>query len=172
MEDDDAASVANERKPPRACGDTESWVDVETGPVKKRTRAQLSAQVFGHMAQVVHRTAQDATAILRSEGLNPAQYQLLLTVDERPGCLQRDLVESRGVTAANVSMLVSKLESAGLLRREAVGASNRLWLTPTGEALVQRLRPDQDAFMAGRFMRLDDHELVQLAALLARVAGP
>lgn len=145
--------------------------EVETGTVNKRTRAQLSAQVFGSMAQVVHRTAQDAAAILRAEGLNPAQYQLLLTVDERPGRVQRDLGESRGVTAANVSMLVSKLESADLLRREAVGASNRLWLTPTGEALVRRLRPDQDAFMAGRFTRLDDKDLAQLAALLAQVAS-
>ncbi len=137
--------------------------------MENRTRAQVSAQVFGSMAQVVHRTAQEAAAILGSAGLNPAQYQLLLTVDERPGSVQRDLGERRGVTAANVSMLVSKLESAGLLRREAVGASNRLWLTPAGEALVRRLRPDQDAFMAGRFTRLDDQELARLAALLAQV---
>ncbi len=137
--------------------------------MENRTRAQVSAQVFGTMAQVVHRAAQDATAILRAEGLNPAQYQLLLTVDEQPGCVQRDLGERRGVTAANVSMLVSKLESAGLLRREAVGASNRLWLTPVGKALVRRLRPDQDAFMAGRFTRLDDKELARLATLLAQV---
>lgn len=137
--------------------------------MENSSRAQMSAQVFGMMAQVVHRTAQDAAAILRAEGLNPAQYQLLLTVGERPGCVQRDLGERRGVTAANVSMLVTKLESAGFLRREAAGASNRMWLTPTGEALVGRLRPDQDAFMAGRFTHLDDDELAQLAALLAQV---
>jgi len=119
------------------------------------------------MAQMVHRTAQDATAILQTQGLNPAQYQLLLAVDARPGCVQRDLVDSRGVTAANVSMLVTKLASAGLLRREAVRASNRLWLTLAGEELVRRLRPEQDAFMAGRFTRLDDKQLARLAALLA-----
>lgn len=144
-------------------------MDGESGPMQNSTRAQVSAQVFGRMAQVVHRTAQEAAAILRAEGLNPAQYQLLLTVHERPGRVQRDLGQRRGVTAANVSMLVSKLESAGLLRREAVGASNRLWLTPPGEALVRRLRPDQDAFMAGRFSRLDDEELSRLNALLAQV---
>ncbi len=137
--------------------------------MENSTRAQVSAQVFGMMAQLVHRTAQDATSILREEGLNPAQYQLLLTVDERGGCVQRDLGESRGVTAANVSMLVSKLASAGLLRREPVGASNRLWLTPSGEALVRRLRPEQDAFMAGRFSGLGDLELARLAELLAQV---
>ncbi len=137
--------------------------------MENRTRTQLSAQAFGAMAQMVHRTAQDATAILQTQGLNPAQYQLLLAVDARPGCVQRDLVDSRGVTAANVSMRVTKLASVGLLRREAVRASNRLWLTPAGEELVRRLRPEQDAFMAGRFTRLDDKQLARLAALLAQL---
>jgi MarR family 2-MHQ and catechol resistance regulon transcriptional repressor len=118
------------------------------------------------MARLVHRTGQEAAAALREHGLTPAQFQLLLAVRDRPGAVQRELGERFAVTGANVSMLVAKLESAGLLHRRADGAANRVLLTPAGQALVDRLEPEQSAFMAGRFAALGEVELDQLHALV------
>ncbi len=114
---------------------------------------------------IVHRTSQDATAILRREGLNPAQFQLLLAVKNRPGATQRELGDQFGVTGGNVSMLVSKLAAAGWLRREPKGAAFLISLTGAGETLVARLEPEQRAFMAQRFAGLADGEVDDMVRL-------
>ncbi len=137
----------------------ERWGVVNLG------RAERSAQLFGLLAMIVHRTSQDATAILRREGLNPAQFQLLLAVKNRPGATQREIGDQFGVTGGNVSMLVSKLTAAGWLRREPKGAAYRIWLTEDGAALVARLEPDQSTFMERRFTGLTDDELDDLLRL-------
>lgn len=124
--------------------------------------------MFGLLARIVHRTSQDAAAILRREGLNPAQFQLLLAVNNRPGASQRELGDQFGVTGGNVSMLVSKLTAAGLLRREPSGAAYRIRLTDAGEAVVARLQPAQSAFMSERFLGLSDDELAELYRLAER----
>ena len=131
-------------------------------------RARLSAEAFGAFARIVHRTAQEAAGILRADGLNPAQFQLLRAVGESPGVTQARLVEQRGVTPGGVSQLVSKLAALGLLRREAEGAANRLWLTDAGRALVDRLIPAQDAFFAQRFAALKPAELQRMRDLAVR----
>ncbi len=96
------------------------------------------------------------------EDLNPAQFQLLRAVRDRPGGVQREVGHRFGVTAGNVSMLVTELVTAGLLRREAAGASNRLWLTEAGERLVERLEPARSACLVERFQALSDEQLRQL----------
>ncbi len=121
--------------------------------------------MFGALAMIVHRTSQDAAAILRAEGLNPAQFQLLLAVSRGPGATQRELGDQFGVTGSNVSMLVSKLTAAGLLRREADGAAFRICLTEAGDAVVERLEPEQREFLLQRFGALDDDEVETMANL-------
>ncbi len=128
-------------------------------------RARQSAELFGLLAVVVHRTSQDAGALLRRDGLNPAQFQLLLAVRSQPGALQRELGGRFGVTDGNVSQLISRLTAAGWLRREAAGAANRIWLTDAGVELVDRLQPDQKEFMVRRFRSLSDDELDALYRL-------
>ncbi len=51
---------------------------VRNGCVVEAERSERSARLFGLLAPMVHRTSQYAAAILRREGLNPAQFQLLL----------------------------------------------------------------------------------------------
>jgi MarR family 2-MHQ and catechol resistance regulon transcriptional repressor len=133
------------------------------------SRVQESAELFGLLARVVHRTAQDAAAILRTHDLNPAQFQLLRAVRDRPGSTQVELGGRFGVTGGNVSMLLTKLEAAGLLRREPRGAAKGIWLTEAGERVVDRLEPEQSRFMADRFIALSDEELSDLHRLMTAV---
>jgi DNA-binding MarR family transcriptional regulator len=139
--------------------------EVRKGGAVDVERAERSARLFGLLALVVHRTSQDAAAILRREGLNPAQFQLLLAVRDHPGGSQRVFGEQFGVTGGNVSMLVSKLTASGLVRREARGAANRIWLTAAGTDLVNRLEPQQHAFMSDRFRGLTGDELAEMHRL-------
>lgn len=128
-------------------------------------RAERSAEVFGLLAHIVHRTAQDAATVLRTEQLNPAQFQLLSAVRDEPGASQQRFGDRFGVTRSNVSMLVTKLVDAGLLVREPRGATNGLRLTPRGEELVRRLEPAQTRFLTERFQALDADELTTLHRL-------
>ncbi len=130
----------------------------------------MSAETFGLMARIVHGTSQEASAILRREGLNPAQFQLLLAVGRRPGGYQRRFGEQAGVTQGNISMLVTKLEEAGLLTRTPDGAANQLWLTDAGQLIVERLEPQQDQFMHARFAALAREDLADLHRLLGLAA--
>ena len=134
-------------------------------------RGEVSAALFGALAKIVHRTAQDAAAILRDEGLNPAQFQLLRAVRASPGVTQAELGQDRGVTPGGISQLVTKLELLGLIRREPDGASNQLWLTDNGRVLVERLIPDQDTFFVRRFAGLAPTDLELLHDLAVRALG-
>lgn len=131
----------------------------------EQRRGEVSAELFGALARIVHRTAMDAAAALRTAGLNPAQFQLLQAVGRSPGVTQARLVQDRGVTPGGISQLVSKLEALGAVRREADGAANRLWLTDHGQALVDRLTPEQDDFFVRRFADLSPSELERLRDL-------
>lgn len=128
---------------------------------------ERSSEVFGLLARFVHRSDQEATSDLRRHGLTPAQFQLLRAVSRRPGALQREFGEHFAVTGANVSMLIDKLERAGLLRREPVGAANRVWTTEAGTELLARLEPELEAFFRTRFAGLAPAELEQLGALMS-----
>ncbi len=145
----------------------------ETAPVAAEhpstPRDGRSAELFGVLARIVHRTTQDAAAALRAEGLNPAQFQLLRAVRAAPGETQQTFGDRFGVTRGNVSMLVTKLVDAGLLVREPRGAANGLRLTVRGEELVRRLEPEQTRFLTERFRVLDDEELAVLHRLAAAV---
>ncbi len=103
--------------------------------------------------------------------MNPAQFQLLLAIRDRPGSAQREFGERFGVTGGNVSMLVSKLTSAGWVRREASGAANRIWLTAAGAELVARLEPQQQEFLLDRFRALTADELGELHRLAERAVN-
>ena len=128
-------------------------------------RAERSAELFGLLAHIVHRTAQDAAVVLRAEQLNPAQFQLLRAVRDEPGASQQTFGDRFGVTRSNVSMLATKLVDAELLVREPRGATNGLRLTPRGEELVRRLEPEQSRFLTKRFEALDADELATLQRL-------
>lgn len=131
------------------------------------TREREAERLFAELVRFVHGVSQAATRELAGHGLTPAQYQVLVRVGARPESTQQHLSEQLGVTKSNVSMLVDRLEQAGLLRRRPAGAAYDLMLTDAGRARVAELRPRQAAFMAERFAVLDDDRFEQLAALVA-----
>lgn len=130
-------------------------------------REHLSRAAFADLVRVVHRVSQAGAQELRGHGLTPAQYQLLAAVGRKPGIVQRELTERLGVTKGNVSQLVTRLEDAGLLDRSRDGAANQLSLTVDGKALVRKLIPAHDSFLAGQFASLADDDLRRLSGILA-----
>jgi len=95
-------------------------------------------EAVGLMLLTAHRMMQSAATRLRTEGLTPAKYQLLLRLRANPGLFQGELALRLGVTKGNVSMLVTQLERAGLLIRTPDGGARTL-LDGGGEVLLVRI---------------------------------
>ncbi|MCY7342855.1 MAG: MarR family winged helix-turn-helix transcriptional regulator [Pseudonocardia sp.] len=130
-------------------------------------RGELALRVFGDLVRVVHSISQGGARELRAHGFTPAQYQVLMTVATNPDCHQQQLSDQLGVTKGNVSMLVSRLEDAGLLDRIADGPAHNLRLTEQGRDQLATLRPLHARFLAERFAPLGDDELAALARLVS-----
>ena len=126
-------------------------------------------EALGLVMRLAHGFDQGANRELRELGLTPAQYQLLMQVRARPGTPQQEVGDRLGVTKGNVSMLVSRLVTEGLLVRAADGAANRLELSPRGRVLVGLALPRQDAWTRERFAALSPGETDQLVALLRKL---
>jgi DNA-binding MarR family transcriptional regulator len=129
-------------------------------------RAELSAQTFGAIARMAHEVTQRSAALLQPHGLTPGQFQVLMVLARHPDASQSAVGTSLGVTRANVSMLLAKLESAGLVDRQASGAANRLRLTDEGRTLVDRTLPDQLTLLAETFAPLPAEQLADLHAMM------
>lgn len=129
----------------------------------------IEVRAFGAMvafAQKVHRAAEVA---LDGTGISPAQFFILATVERQAGTQQSALAETLGVTAANVSQLVAKLEDAKLVIRTARGRAKEVHLTSRGRQVVDQLRPDHDAFLVSQFAALSPAERRTLLSLLEKL---
>jgi DNA-binding MarR family transcriptional regulator len=125
--------------------------------------------VFRLMVGLVHRIGTDGARELARRGRTPAQFQALWMLARHPGCTQQRLADALGVTKGNVSQLLARLETDGLVCREADGAAYVVRLTPAGEGLTDELVPAHDVFLDHWFGDLDESELAELERLLRRV---
>jgi DNA-binding MarR family transcriptional regulator len=77
--------------------------------------------------------------------LSPSQFNVLNLLYDRPGgCSQIELSRQLIMHRSNVTGLVDRLESRGLLRRADHPADRRAFtvvLTPTGKRLIRQIRP-------------------------------
>jgi len=101
--------------------------------------------------------------------VNAAQVEVLLHVGVADGLIQHDVAQRLGVIQATVSQLAEKLEQRGLLRRYPEGRIKRLALTAAGRALVDTIRPVQDAVQVAHCAGLSAKEHQQLLTLLRKL---
>lgn len=110
--------------------------------------------------------------------LSLGSYEVLLHLNEAPGGLMRmtDLAQRVLLSRSGLTRLVDRLESEGLIRREACPSdarSTHAVLTTEGR---RRLRAAAPVHLRGVrehvVGRLDEDELRQLGTLLGRLAGP
>lgn len=141
--------------------------DVKRG--SRVRRIDLILELRAHLIRAGARLSNDATRKLTVRGLSQAQLELLRRIKETPDGTQQDLVRALGVTRGNVSQLLTKLESEGLMLRGAVGTRKLLRITRRGERLLESVLPGETEVLAQRFAPLSKVELEQLLGLLDRL---
>jgi DNA-binding MarR family transcriptional regulator len=99
----------------------------------------------GHL---LRRCQQRAVEIFMEEigpaRLTPRQFALLLTLAQRPGLTQTELVEETGIDRSTVGDMIDRLVRRGLVRRRRSGRdqrANTLAILPAGTAALREAVP-------------------------------
>lgn len=109
---------------------------------------------------------------LSKDNLSVAQFEVMAKVNKSEGMTQQTLAESLLVTKGNICGLVDRLTESQFLERRSDPEDrrvNRLYLTPTGKALVARIRPKQYALIEDVMAVLTAEEQTTLHQLLQRL---
>jgi len=113
-----------------------------------------------------------SAAHIRSLGLTPAQFDLIVTLGNTAGMSFKDLGEKTLITKGTLTGVVDRLVAKGLARRVASptdGRSQTVQLTEQGSALFARIFPAHLAHLRPAFAEFRDSELQQAQATLLRL---
>lgn len=106
--------------------------------------------------------------------LSLAQHEILVTIRRHPDITQRDLADRLHVIKSNATALLKKLEARGLVTRTSDphdSRINRLDLTRSGHALVERSFSVQTRVIRAMASVMTDEELEQTADVMNRVGA-
>jgi DNA-binding MarR family transcriptional regulator len=138
------------------------------------TSPEASIEVAARLRLAIARTARR----LRQEAgvdLSPSLAAALATVDKHGPLTPSELAERERVQRPTATRIVGRLADAGLVERTADPSDGRVTLvsaTPTGRALLRRLRQRKNAYLARRLRDLEPSEVATLdraAEILERV---
>jgi DNA-binding MarR family transcriptional regulator len=110
--------------------------------------------------------------ILAADDLTPLQYAVIAYVEGEPDLDQNGLAARIGIDRNNASLVVEQLEKRRLIVRRVNGADRRarlLRITPRGQNLYDRLRPNVFGAQERLLTLLAPDEREQLLDLLVRV---
>jgi DNA-binding MarR family transcriptional regulator len=134
-----------------------------------RAADPLTAQVISLFARVTERYAREYEAAAAQHGLTPQQVKALLALDEQPLPMRR-VAERLGAQPSNLTSVIDRLQSRGLVERHADPDDRRVKLLATTETgasaareLRERLRFARDPLIAlTQDQRRDLRDLLEL----------
>jgi DNA-binding MarR family transcriptional regulator len=105
-------------------------------------------------------------------GLTPGQVAALSTVDRSGPLRLSELAAVEGIAPSTLTRLVAALEDRGYVQRCAVAGDARaseLAITPGGRDVLERIRRESTAALAGSLASLQPGQLAALAAALPAI---
>lgn len=127
-------------------------------------------QLPGHH---IRRLQQIAVAIFLQEteatGITPVQYAALQTVANAPGIDQRTLARTIGFDTSTIAGVIDRLETRGLMQRNASPADRRvrlLTLTDEGRHLLAEVLPGMQRAQARMLAPLPEHDRAEFMRML------
>jgi DNA-binding MarR family transcriptional regulator len=106
---------------------------------------------------------------LRDHDISLAQFDVLAHVGAAEGMTQQELADQLLVTKGNVCQLLDRLTQSGLLVRQQDGRTNRLYLTPAGRTMFDRVVPAHEAIIEHLLKPLTTQEQQHLVYLLRKL---
>jgi DNA-binding MarR family transcriptional regulator len=109
---------------------------------------------------------------IHSLGVTGGQVSLLVQIQRSPGIGVRELAQRERMSAPGMSKYIARLETAGLLQREALPDKRRvgLRLTEEGERVLRSVKNRRTAWLAARLRGLEPEELEAIDAAVEPLA--
>lgn len=144
-------------------------VDTQGGRSNEQT---LAERVWFRLIRLDSRLHAVMSERFKEAGLSVPQCDILTTLSEKEGISQQELAKRLYVTKGNISGLVDRLASAGLVERQQLAHDRRayaIYLTDAGREAALKGIGLQRAFVAETFGNLPPHQLEELDRLLVAV---
>ena len=148
-------------------------VNYLAGAMKPRLPSGLAGQTWELMFELLLAARPRLPAVAAECGLTPAQCHVLRLLRPEAGMPMRSLAASLGCDASNVTGIVDRLETRGLVERRASRHDRRikeLALTPAGIAartqVIDRLGEPPESIV-----RLSDEDQQALCTILRKALG-
>jgi DNA-binding MarR family transcriptional regulator len=121
------------------------------------------------LARVYQKIDRLSTEHLHVWGLSVALFDVIAQIGGVEGQTQQELADRLLVTKGNVSQLLAKLESRGIIRRTEDGRALRVYLTSEGRSLFDAVVPAHERFISECFRALEPQEAHIVRHALRRV---
>lgn len=111
--------------------------------------------------------------MLLRRGLHLGQPEMLSFVQANPGCSQKQMADSAGVTPASIAASFKRMESAGLILRRADTADarcNRVYITEKGERELALCQQEISRVNAAMLRGITPQELSVLEACIEKIS--
>jgi DNA-binding MarR family transcriptional regulator len=138
------------------------------------TRNAASTKAWFSVARAYNLCDAAMSTRLSALGLRVGEHEVLAHLLRSPGITQQALAKRCFVAKSGISMLLTRMETQALLRREADahdGRSKRLYLSDTGAALATKTMAIQDEIVKQMMAPLSDQELAAMTELSERVSA-
>jgi DNA-binding MarR family transcriptional regulator len=136
----------------------------------RETRAEdIAVRVWFRLIRLEARLGAAVSERLREIGLSVPQCDVLTTLTEAEGVSQQTLAKRLYVTKGNISGLLDRLESAGLVERRSTATDRRqyeIYLTSTGRTSAERAIAIQHELIRATIGRMDQIDLGALERML------
>ena len=130
---------------------------------------ELAMRVWFRLIRLEARMQVAITSRLREIGLSAPQCDVLTTLTEAEGVSQQELAKRLYVTKGNISGLLDRLETMGLVERRSTVTDRRqyeIYLTPTGRGAADKAIALQRAFVGETLGQMTGKDLGALEELL------
>jgi DNA-binding MarR family transcriptional regulator len=120
-----------------------------------------------------HALAHASIAVFARHGVYEGQQFVLRALWREDGLAPGQIARQLGLATPTVTRAATRMEAAGLLRREphpTDGRLVRLWLTPRGRDLEQIIGPEMSALTERTLTGFSDAERAVLVDALQRIA--
>jgi DNA-binding MarR family transcriptional regulator len=132
----------------------------------------VATRVWFRMMRLEARLGAAVSEKLREIGLSVPQCDVLTTLTEAEGVSQQTLAKRLYVTKGNISGLLDRLETAGLVERRSTETDRRqyeIYLTQAGREAAVRAIAIQHAVIESTFGKISGQDLEQFDRMLVAV---
>ncbi|WP_139995035.1 MULTISPECIES: MarR family winged helix-turn-helix transcriptional regulator [Paenibacillus] len=136
----------------------------------------LHTKVFFSLVEATARLVDVSEKYWQSKGQNGARIRLLVEIMKEGGTILPSMLAKKiGVTKSNITLLLTPLESEGLIRRASHPQDGRktiISITTEGQSLLLQHLPENRQGITDKMSKLSEQELNQLFTLLKKLNHP